>query len=64
MVRKGFTKDRRGRLVRAVEATPVLDEPLEEVVDQTLDLDTLSFNELKAPSPDLPILEPTEDEEE
>ena len=48
MVRKGFTKDRRGRLVRAVEATPVLDEPLEEVVDQTLDLDTLSFNELKA----------------
>lgn len=48
MVRKGFTKDRRGRLVRVVEATPVLDEPLEEVVDQTLDLDTLSLNELKA----------------
>ncbi len=43
MVRKGFTKDRRGRLVRVVEES--LPEP---VVDETIDLETLTFNELKA----------------
>ena len=49
MVRKGFTKDRRGRLVRVVEATPEpIAEPVEEVVDETIDLDTLTFNELRA----------------
>ena len=45
MVRKGFVKDRKGRLVLPVEALP---EPVVEVVDQTIDLDTLTFNELKA----------------
>jgi hypothetical protein len=49
MVRKGFTKDRRGRLVRTVEEVPKpIAEPVAEVVDQTIDLDTLTFNELKA----------------
>ncbi len=46
MVRKGFVKDRKGRLVRPVEET--LPEPVVEVVDQTTDLDTLTFNELRA----------------
>ena len=41
MVRKGFTKDKRGRLVR------VLEDP-EPIVEEVLDLDTLTFNELKA----------------
>ena len=43
MVRKGFTKDRRGRLVRVLEEA--LPEP---IVEEVLDLDTLTFNELKA----------------
>tara|TARA_R100000541_G_scaffold1884_4_gene6916 strand:- start:3520 stop:3768 length:249 start_codon:yes stop_codon:yes gene_type:complete len=49
MVRKGFTKDRRGRLVRTVEEVPEpIAEPVVEVVDQTTDLDSLTFNELRA----------------
>tara|TARA_R110000787_G_scaffold286159_1_gene403519 strand:- start:531 stop:764 length:234 start_codon:yes stop_codon:yes gene_type:complete len=44
MVRKGFTKDRRGRLVRVLEDP----EPIAEPVEEVLDLDTLTFNELKA----------------
>ena len=46
MVRKGFVKDRKGRLVRPVEEA--LPEPVVEVVDQTIDLDALTFNELRA----------------
>ena len=46
MVRKGFTKDRRGRLVRVLEEA--LPEPIAEPVEEVLDLDTLTFNELKA----------------
>ena len=49
MVRKGFTKDRRGRLVRVLEeATPELVVESVEVIDEVIDLDTLTFNELKA----------------
>tara|TARA_R110000744_G_scaffold74561_4_gene148857 strand:+ start:287 stop:526 length:240 start_codon:yes stop_codon:yes gene_type:complete len=46
MVRRGFTKDRRGRLVRVLEEA--LPEPIAEPVEEVLDLDTLTFNELKA----------------
>tara|TARA_R110000751_G_scaffold296112_1_gene405229 strand:- start:1941 stop:2180 length:240 start_codon:yes stop_codon:yes gene_type:complete len=46
MVRKGFTKDKRGRLVRVLEEA--LPEPIAEPVEEVLDLDTLTFNELKA----------------
>ena len=46
MVRKGFTKDRRGRLVRPVEEA--LPEPIATPVEEVLDLDTLTFSELKA----------------
>ena len=49
MVRKGFTKDRRGRLVRVLEeATPEVVVESVEVIDEVIDLDTLTFNELKA----------------
>tara|TARA_R110001592_G_scaffold16685_3_gene70889 strand:- start:4222 stop:4470 length:249 start_codon:yes stop_codon:yes gene_type:complete len=49
MVRKGFTKDRRGRLVRIVEeAAPEVVVESVEVIDEVIDLDTLTFNELKA----------------
>tara|TARA_R110002110_G_scaffold45951_2_gene139430 strand:+ start:25 stop:273 length:249 start_codon:yes stop_codon:yes gene_type:complete len=49
MVRKGFTKDRRGRLVRVVEeALPELVVESVEVIDEIIDLDKLTFNELKA----------------
>jgi len=49
MVRKGFTKDRRGRLVRVLEeATPEVVVESVEVIDEIIDLDTLTFNELKA----------------
>ena len=49
MVRKGFTKDRRGRLVRVLEeATPEPVVESVEVIDEVIDLDTLTFNELKA----------------
>jgi len=49
MVRKGFTKDRRGRLVRVLEeAAPEAVVETLEVVDESIDLETLTFNELKA----------------
>ena len=44
MVHKGFTKDRRGRLVRVLEDP----EPIAEPVEEVLDLNTLTLNELKA----------------
>jgi hypothetical protein len=47
MVRKGFTKDRRGRLVRVLEDPELVVESV-EVIDEVIDLDTLTFNELKA----------------
>lgn len=48
MVRRAdlLNKTKRGRILRSpVEAKP---EPVVEVVDETIDLDTLTFNELRA----------------
>lgn len=49
MVRRAdlLNKTKRGRILRSpVEES--LPEPVVEVVDQTIDLDTLTFNELRA----------------
>ena len=48
MVRRAdlLNKTKRGRILRS--PVEVLPEPSVEVVDQTIDLDTLTFNELKA----------------
>ena len=48
MVRRAdlLNKDRKGRLT--VQAAPVEEEPAPEVVDEVIDLETLSFNELRA----------------
>jgi hypothetical protein len=47
MVRRAdlLNKDKRGRLVAAPAEEP---KPVVEVVDEVIDLDTLSFNELRA----------------
>ena len=46
MVRRAdlLNKDKRGRLV----AAPVEEAPAPEVVDEVIDLDSLSYNELRA----------------
>jgi len=48
MVRRAdlLNKDKRGRLT--AQAAPVEEEPAPEVVDEVIDLETLSFNELRA----------------
>lgn len=49
MVRRAdlLNKTKRGRILRS-PVKEALPEPVVEVVDQTIDLDTLTFNELRA----------------
>jgi len=49
MVRRAdlLNKTKRGRILRS-PVEEALPEPVAEVVDQTIDLDTLTFNELRA----------------
>lgn len=49
MVRRAdlLNKTKRGRILRS-PVEEALPEPVVEVVDQTIDLDTLTFNELRA----------------